>query len=92
VAKRLRRAVGLPDAEGLLVREVTEDSPAARAGLAQGDLIVAAGGRPVRAIDDLFDALQAVPGDALELNVVRGSEERTIQVVFGESGQATEET
>ncbi len=92
VAKRLRRAVGLPDAEGLLVREVTEDSPAARAGLAQGDLIVTAGGRPVRAIDDLFDALQAVPGDALELNVVRGSEERTIQVLFGESGQATEET
>src|ERR1700691_4609591 len=42
VARRLRRAVGLPDAEGLLVREVAEDSLAARAGLAPGDLIVAA--------------------------------------------------
>ena len=31
VAKRLRRAVGLPDSEGLLVREVAADSPAARA-------------------------------------------------------------
>src|SRR3984893_4045686 len=47
VARRLRRAVGLPDAEGVLIRDVTEGSPAARAGLAQGDLIVAAGGRPV---------------------------------------------
>src|SRR6266404_6134306 len=31
VARRLRRAVGLPDTEGLLIQQVTEDSPAARA-------------------------------------------------------------
>jgi len=90
VARRLRRAVGLPDAEGVLIREVTEGSPAAHAGLAQGDLIVAAGGRPVRTIDDLFDALPAARGDALELNVLRGADERTIQVIFGESGQPEE--
>ena len=91
VARRLRRAVGLPDTEGLLISEVTEGSPAARAGLAQGDLIVAAAGRPVRSVDDLFDTLQAAPGGTLELNVVRGAGERTIQVVFGESGQPEEE-
>ncbi len=91
VARRLRRAVGLPDTEGLLIREVTEGSPAARAGLAQGDLIVAAAGRPVRSVDDLFDTLQAAPGGTLELNIVRGAGERTIQVVFGESGQPEEE-
>src|SRR5207248_3577436 len=33
VARRMRRAVGLPDAEGLLIRDVAEDSPAARADL-----------------------------------------------------------
>jgi S1-C subfamily serine protease len=85
VAKRLRRAVGLPEAEGLLIRDVTEDSPAARAGLAQGDLIVAAGTGPVRTVDDLFDALQAARGGALELQILRGADERTIQVTFGES-------
>jgi len=85
VARRLRRAVGLPDREGLLVREVTEDSPAARAGLAQGDLIVAAGGQPVRTIDDLFDALQAAGEGTVELSVVRGTEERAIQVSLGDS-------
>src|SRR6266576_1433014 len=53
VARRLRRAVGLPDTAGLLIREVAEDSPAARAGLAPGDLIVAAAGQPVRTVDDL---------------------------------------
>jgi S1-C subfamily serine protease len=91
VARRLRRAVGLPDAEGLLIHEVTEASPAARAGLAPGDLIVAAAGRPVRTIDDLFDALQAARGGAVELNVVRGTDERTIQVVLGENGQPDQE-
>jgi serine protease Do len=83
VARRLRRAVGLPEREGLLIREVTEESPGARAGLAQGDLIVAAGGQPVRTVDDLFDALQAAGSGTVELTVVRGTEERAIQVALG---------
>jgi len=86
VARRLRRAVGLPEIEGLLVREVTEPSPAARAGLAQGDLIRAVAGQPVRTADDLFDALPAA-GGTVELSIVRGVEERTVQVVLGENGQ-----
>ncbi|HXZ74183.1 MAG TPA: S1C family serine protease [Streptosporangiaceae bacterium] len=87
VARRLRRAVGLPDTEGLLIREVAEDSPAARAGLAQGDLIVAAAGQPVRTADDLFDALQAARGGTIELKLVRGTDERTLQVTFAGDDQ-----
>jgi S1-C subfamily serine protease len=86
VARRLRRAVGLPDVDGLLIREVVEGSPAAGAGLASGDLIVAAAGQPVGTLDDLFDALAAVRGGTLELTVVRGTDERTIQVAFTDSG------
>jgi serine protease Do len=82
VGRRLRRAVGLPDTDGLLIREVSEDSPGARAGLAQGDLIVAAAGQPVRTPDDLFDALQAARGGTVELGIIRGTDERTIQVTF----------
>jgi serine protease Do len=82
VARRLRRAVGLPDTDGLLIRDVADDSPAARAGLAQGDLIVAAAGNPTRTPDDLFDALQAARGGTVELNIIRGTDERTIQVTF----------
>jgi serine protease Do len=87
VARRLRRAVGLPDADGLLIRDVTDDSPAARAGLAQGDLIVAAAGNPVRTPDDLFDALHAAQGGTIALNIIRGTDERTIQVTLGDGGQ-----
>ena len=86
VARRLRRAVGLPDAEGLLIRDVAEDSPAARAGLASGDLIVAVGGQPVRTIDDLSGSLQAA-GDTIELSILRGTDERSIQVALGQNSQ-----
>jgi serine protease Do len=86
VARRLRRAVGLPDTEGLLIRGVAEDSPAARAGLAPGDLIVAAAGQPVRTVDDLSGALQTA-GEAIELRVLRGTDERSIQVAFGQNSQ-----
>ena len=84
LARRMRRAVGLPDAEGLLVRDVADDSPAARAGLARGDLIVAAAGQPVRSADDLAGALRGVTDGAIELTVLRGTDERSIQVSFGQ--------
>ena len=87
VARRLRRAVGLPDTDGLLIREVADASPAASAGLASGDLIVAAAGQPARTPDDLFDALAAARGGTLELRVVRGADERTLQVTFTEPDQ-----
>jgi len=83
LARRMRRAVGLPDAEGLLIRGVAEDSPAARAGLAPGDLIVTAAGQPVRSVDDLSGALRAAAG-TIELTVLRGTDERAIQVTFGQ--------
>ena len=89
VARRLRRAVGLPDTDGLLIREVVEASPAARAGLASGDLIVAAAGQPTPAPDDLFDALAAAHGEAIELTVVRGTDQRTLQVTFTDPDQTS---
>ena len=78
VARRLRRAVGLPERDGLLVREVEDGSPAARAGITEGDLIVAASDRPISSGDDLVEALRA-PGP-LELTVVRGADELKVTV------------
>ena len=83
LARGLRRAVGLPDAEGLLVRLVEDDSPASRAGLATGDLIVRAAGQPVGGMDDLFQALEAAADGVIEVVVLRGAEERAIEVQLG---------
>jgi S1-C subfamily serine protease len=85
VARRLRRAVGLPEADGLLVQHVEDDSPASRAGIAQGDLIVQAAGRPVGGTDDLFQALDSASDGEIELAILRGTDERTVQVRLGEA-------
>jgi S1-C subfamily serine protease len=85
VARRLRRAVGLPEADGLLVRHVEDDSPASRAGIVQGDLVVQAADRPVRGTDDLFDALETATDGEIALAILRGAEERTLQVRLGEA-------
>ncbi|MEP7158012.1 MAG: trypsin-like peptidase domain-containing protein [Chloroflexota bacterium] len=86
VARRMRAAVGLPEREGVLVREVEEGSAAATAGIAEGDLIVEAAGKPIREPDDVYDALGGVqPGGSLSVLIVRGAEERTINVSFAGS-------
>ena len=83
----MRRAVGLPEAEGLLIHKVAEDSPAAGAGLASGDMITAASGQPIRSVDDLSGALRAAaPAGSIELTVLRGTEERSVRVAFGQDG------
>ena len=83
VARRMRRAVGLPDADGLLVRLVEDNSPASRAGLAQGDLIVLAAGQPVSGVDDLFEALGTANDGAIQLIILRGADELAIDVQLG---------
>ncbi|MEX0658318.1 MAG: trypsin-like peptidase domain-containing protein [Egibacteraceae bacterium] len=84
IARRLRDAVGLPDREGLLVRGVEEGSPAERAGLRRGDLVIAADGRPVPSAESLFSLLQELdaPG-TLDLTVVRGTDEITVTLDVG---------
>lgn len=81
VARRMRRAVGLPEREGVLVRVVENESLAARAGIERGDLIVEAGGRTVEATEVLCEALEAASGE-VELTIVRGVQERPVKVVF----------
>ena len=66
-------------------------APAHRAGVAEGDLIVEAAGKPIREPDDVYDALGSV-GDAssMTLRVVRGAEERTVEVQFDAGADAGE--
>jgi serine protease Do len=75
VARKLRRAVGLPDQPGVLVRGVKDDSPADRAGVERGDLIIEANGKPIEALDDLYTAIEAANGE-LSIKTLRGTEEQ----------------
>jgi serine protease Do len=89
VARRMRRAVGLPERDGLLVRAVEDGSAADRAGVQRGDLIVRAGEREIDGLDALYGALdEAGPTGTLALTVVRGAEEQELQVSLnGASGE-----
>jgi serine protease Do len=83
VARRLRRAVGLAEVDGLLVRGVEDDSAAAKAGLREGDVLTHAGGQALASTDDLFASLDAAKV-SLEFRVARGAEELTVTVRLDE--------
>jgi serine protease Do len=83
VARHLRRAVGLPDRAGVLVRGVEEGGPAEKAGVREGDLIVSAGGTAIEDADGLHEALSKAGSGKLEIGIVRGTEEVTLTVDLG---------
>ena len=89
VTRRLRRAVGLPERDGLLVRDVQDGGPADHAGIEPGDLIVAADGTEIEGVEGLYTALDRVPaaGGSLELGLVRGTDERSVTVEFAAAGE-----
>jgi serine protease Do len=82
VAARMRRSVGLPERDGVLVRGVEDGSPAAAAGIQTGDLIVEAAGKAITDPDQLVEALASAEFP-FAVKLVRGTDERTVQVGSG---------
>ncbi|MDQ3662449.1 MAG: S1C family serine protease [Actinomycetota bacterium] len=80
VGRGLRRAVGLPEVDGLLIRGVEEGGAADAAGLEEGDLIVTVSGAAIESADQLHEALEQADLQSLELEVLRGTETRRVTV------------
>lgn len=75
------RTGGEPDAEGATITEVMPDTPAERAGLQQDDVITSVDDQPVNDGIALIVAIRThLPGETVEMSVVRGGEERVVQV------------
>jgi serine protease Do len=81
VTRRLRRSMGLDEADGLLVRLVEEGSPAEVAGVREGDVLVSAGDQTTSDVDDLHRVL-AADGDSLDLGLVRVNDRLTVTARF----------
>jgi DNA-binding MarR family transcriptional regulator len=82
-ARKIRRASGLPDVPGLLVLSVVVPSLAASAGLQEGDLIIAANEAEIRSIENLYEQLVVTRGNELKLEVLHGSERRSVFLNHG---------
>jgi serine protease Do len=81
----LAAAVGLSEAQGALVAGVEPGSPAARGGLRAGDVVLEAGGRPVRNPRDLAVAVgQAKPSTILAVAVSRNGQRTEQRVTLGD--------
>ncbi|GCE07981.1 MarR family transcriptional regulator [Dictyobacter aurantiacus] len=82
VARTIRRASGLPDIPGLLVRSVESSGPTAQSKLYEGDLIIAANGLEIRTIEELYKQALAVKQDPLVLDVLHGLEHRQVSLAI----------
>lgn len=90
VTEEIADAYGLKNTEGALVSDVLGDSPAFRAGLQRGDVIVALDGQALKNHQDLsFAVRKHLAGDEVTLAVMRRGERKEIRVRLGElPGQA----
>ena len=80
--RRVVRFYDLAKESGALVLSVEENSPAKRAGLRDGDVIVALEGKPVAGVDDLHRVLTDVRvGVSCELTVLRQTEKLELKIV-----------
>ncbi|WP_029009809.1 DegQ family serine endoprotease [Azospirillum halopraeferens] len=84
VTPELGQALGLGEARGALLADVTADSPAARAGLRQGDVVLRFDGKPVGEVRDLSRAVaEARPDSTAEVVVSRDGREQALSVRVG---------
>ncbi len=83
--RRVVRYHGLSVGKGFLVTHTEPDSPAARAGLREGDIIVALDGRPVAGVDDLHRMLtEERIGVRTVLTVIKRSSKREVEIIPAE--------
>lgn len=80
----LAESFGMQQGEGILIAQVTDDSPAGKAGLRQGDVIVAYRGEPVNDVGNFRNRIAlTAPGSSEALTIVREGERMTIEVKVG---------
>jgi S1-C subfamily serine protease len=90
--RRLVRLHGLRNETGVLVVSVEHTSPAQRAGLSEGDLIVGFAGESIAGIDDLHRLLtDNRVGAPSALTVLRGAAKMLVEIVPEESRSGSDE-
>lgn len=80
----LVKAFNLKNIQGAAISRIESNSPAAKAGLEPGDIIISANGRPIKNSHDIRNIIGMMQiGDKVELEYFRGSEKRQIIATIG---------
>ncbi len=75
----LRKFFGAPEGVGLLVDQVMPDTPAAKAGLRSGDVIIRVQGTAIDGAMDIFGAMAAAKkGDKVSIEIIRAKKKKTL--------------
>ena len=84
IDRNLAEAYKLPKPEGSLINQVTPKSPAEKAGLKSGDVILKINGSSISRTSDLLNVLNRVaPSQTVQLEVLRDDKVRTISATLG---------
>jgi len=84
ITPEIAERFGLGQTTGALVVDVVPDSPAAKAGIKPGDVIVRVGDAQVNAVEDLLAALRHhQPGDQVTVRILRNGQQRDVVVTLG---------
>ena len=85
MTSELADSLGLSNVNGALVSAVSKDSPAAKAGIVRGDVIVSLEGQPVTDSNSLRNRIAATrPGSEVSLGIVRDGSPKIVKVSLGE--------
>jgi serine protease Do len=90
ITPAIAKSLGLnsDDPTGVIVASVTPSSPAAKAGLKPGDVILSANGQPIKSVHDLPRLVAALPpSQKLEMSLRRGGKEMTLAATTAEMPQ-----
>ena len=80
----LAESFGMRQGDGILIADVSEDSPAAKAGLRQGDIVVAYRGEPVSDVGNFRNRVALTPpGSSQVLTIVRDGKRQNISISIG---------
>jgi serine protease Do len=90
VSPDIAKAFGLPHGGGALIGDVSPDSPAQKAGLQRGDIVLQLNGQPVSGPDDLSVRIsEMAPGTVAHLQIHRNGESKDLDVTLGELPEKT---
>ncbi len=85
LSPELAKSFGLSETRGALVGEVVENSPAAKAGIKSGDVIVAFAGKKVDSPTTLRNAVAQTPlGKSVKIELIRDKESKSVDATIGE--------